>query len=513
MFDLKVINSVLAEMEEERGIPREKMMDAIQQSLATAYKKEFGKRGQIITCDFDMNTGTTTFNQIKIVVDESMLKPEPELDEEGNPIEEEDEEIEEEDDGRVRFDEEKHIMLNSAKLIKKDVELGDELVFPLEAKDDFGRIAAQTAKQVIMQKIREAEKESALSEFGQKAGDIVVGHVQRFERGNLYVDLGRVTAIMPYEEQIPGERFKPGERIRALLLAVEETPRGIFLKLSRAHGDFLVELFAVEAPELQSGAVEVKSVAREAGARSKIAVHAVDEHIDPVGSLVGQRGVRVSTVMSELGGEKIDIIEWSPEPLEFVEDALSPAQVLDIRVEQEPDEDEGVRGHAIVEVASDQQSLAIGRGGQNVRLAAKLTGWKIDIVSASTGEDLAEADADGSVELEAPVETAAGADADAIGNDEATTTKPDVEEVLEEAEETQDRDAYGPNEEDEVDTPEEAEEQLNEAEEDGVIADKPRDEIEAETEAAVENDEPESPVEEADAEAEPATDDPDSEKK
>jgi len=464
MFDLKVINSVLAELEEERGIPRERMIDAIEQSLATAYKKEFGKRGQIIMCHFDMDTGTTVFNQVKIVVDESMLKPEPKLDENGEEIVDKTEEVEdEEEEKKVRFDEEKHIMINTARMIKKDVELGEELVFPLEPKDDFGRIAAQTAKQVIMQKIREAEKDSALAEFGQKSGDIVIGHVQRFERGNLYVDLGRVTAIMPYEEQIPGERFKPGERIRALLLAVEETPRGIFLKLSRSHPDFLVALFMIEAPELQTGAVEVKAVAREAGARTKIAVHAIDEHIDPVGSLVGQRGVRVSTVMSELGGEKIDIIEWSPEPIEFIEDALSPAQVLEIRIESEPDEETGDRGHAIAEVAGDQQSLAIGRGGQNVRLAAKLTGWKIDIVSAQTGEDLAEADADGNVALEAPIDTEVGADDAVLESEDATTTKPDLEEVMEESDDTKDRDVtQDSEEEDEIDTPEEAEEQLAE---------------------------------------------------
>ena len=452
-------------MEEERGIPRERMLAAMEEALATAYRKEFGKRGQIITCAFDIETGTTTFNQIKIVVDESMLKPEPERDEEGNVIEEEIEEDEEaEDDGKVRFDEEKHIMIDTAKMIKGNVQVGEELIFPLEPKDDFGRIAAQTAKQVIMQKIREAEKESALAEFGQKAGDIVVGQVQRFERGNLYVDLGRVTAIMPYDEQIPGERFKPGDRIRAILLAVEETPRGVFIKLSRAHADFLVELFAIEAPELQSGAVEVKSVAREAGARTKIAVHATDNHIDPVGSLVGQRGVRVSTVMSELGGEKIDIIEWSPEPIEFIEDALSPAQVMSVTIEQEPNPENDERGHATVEVAGDQQSLAIGRGGQNVRLAAKLTGWKIDIVSANTGEDLAEADAEGDATVEAPTGTLAGDDADVMETDDATTTAPDIEEILKAEEETQDRDAYGAFEKNDVDTPEEAEEQLAEAE-------------------------------------------------
>ena len=473
MFDLKVINSVLAEMEEERGIPRAKMIDAIEQSLATAYKKEFGKRGQIVTCSFDMDTGTTNFNQIKIVVDESMLKPEPELDEDGNAIDDEGPKEEE--------DEEKHIMISTAQMIKKGVEPGEELIFPLEPKDDFGRIAAQTAKQVIMQKVREAEKESALAEFGQKAGDIIVGQAQRFERGNLYVDLGRVTAIMPYEEQIPGERFKPGERIRAILLAVEETPRGIFLKLSRSHPDFLAALFTIEAPELQTGAVEVKAIAREAGARSKIAVHAVDEHLDPVGSLVGQRGVRVSTVMSELGGEKIDIIEWSPVISEFLEDALSPAQVMGIKIVSEPVD--GERGHAIAEVAGDQQSLAIGRGGQNVRLAAKLTGWKIDIVSAKTGEELAEADADGKVSLEAPADTVAGADDVIIEGEEATTDQPDIEEVLEDKEDTKDRDVTKDMEEqDEIDTPEEAEAEMASAVDEEILKETEEKETEAEKE-------------------------------
>lgn len=451
MFDLKVINAVLQEMEEERGISREKMLDAIEQSLATAYKKEFGKRGQIITAKFDLNTGSTNFNQIKIVVDESMLKApsNDDIEEEGA------EEVINEGDQKVRFDEEKHIMVNNARLIKKDVQVGEELIFPLEPKDDFGRIAAQTAKQVIVQKIREAEKEAALTEFGQKAGDIVVGYVQRFERGNLYVDLGRVTAIMPYDEQIPGERYKPGERIRAILLAVEETSRGIFLKLSRAHANFLSELFAIEAPEVQSGAVVIKAVAREAGARSKIAVFANDQHIDPVGSLVGQRGVRVSTVMSELGGEKIDIIEWSADQAEFIEDSLSPAQVLNVKIVSQPNEETNERGHAIAEVASDQQSLAIGRGGQNVRLAAKLTGWKIDIVSAQTGEPLAVADASGTADIEADIDTPAGSDIDVLENEDATTTNPALPN---EDEPTNDRDTNPDSEEfNEIDTPEEAE--------------------------------------------------------
>ena len=452
MFDLKVIHAVLTEMEEERGIKREKMIDAIEQSLATAYKKEFGKRGQIITAHFDLATGDVVFNQIKIVVDESMLKP---VDEES------DEESDEEDvmpdaEGikKVRFDEEKHIMLGVAQMIKKGAALGEQLMFPLESKADFGRIAAQTAKQVIVQKIREAEKESALAEFSQKAGDIVVGQVQRFERGNLYVDLGRMTAIMPYDEQMPGERYKPGERIRAILLAVEETPRGIFLKLSRSHPDFLAGLFAIETPELQTGAVEVKAVAREAGARSKIAVFATDSHIDPVGSMVGQRGVRVSTVMSELGGEKIDIIEWSASPAEFIEDALSPAQVISVKIVTEPNESGSERGHAVAEVAPDQQSLAIGRGGQNVRLAAKLTGWKIDIISAQTGEEVAGAD----VETAKAVPTVTTVMDELVEEDTATLAA--TEEVEDTA--TTDRDATKDNDEmDEIDTPEEAEALVN----------------------------------------------------
>ncbi len=393
MFDLKVIHSVLDQMEDERGISRAKMLDAIEQALATAYKKEFGKRGQIVRARFDLTSGKTDFDQIKIVVDETMIRmeelPTDEMHQEDDrrPTIPTPETVDEDGETRVRFDPEKHILIESARLIKKDVALGDELIFPLESKDDFGRIAAQTAKQVIIQKIREAEKESALSEFGQKEGDIISGHVQRFERGNLYIDLGRVTGVMPYDEQIPGERFKPGERIRALLLAVDETPRGIFLKLSRSHPTFLEKLFEIEAPELQSKAVVVKAIAREAGSRSKIAVHANDDHIDPVGSMVGQRGVRVSTVMSELGGEKIDIIEWSGDPVLFIEDALSPAEVLSVAIaEQSGTGSEDARGRAVVTVVPEQQSLAIGRGGQNVRLAAKLTGWKIDIVSAGGGE-------------------------------------------------------------------------------------------------------------------------------
>jgi N utilization substance protein A len=260
----------------------------------------------------------------------------------------------------------------------------DEIVFPLDNKEDYGRIASQTAKQVIIQKIREAEKTAVLKEYGAQEGKIVSGTVQRIERGNIFVDMGRATGMLSYEDQIPGERYTQGERVRSYLYRVEESPRGIFLRLSRAHPKFLEKLFETETPEIGAGTVIVKSVAREAGSRTKIAVASSDSHIDPVGSMVGQRGVRVTTVMSELGGEKIDIIEWSPDQKKFVEDSLSPAKVLSVEINE-------AEKMATVTVTEDQQSLAIGKGGQNVRLAAKLTGWKIDIRSAQ-GEQIAKAD-------------------------------------------------------------------------------------------------------------------------
>ena len=371
MLDLKVINSVLAQLEEERGIPKEKIIEAIELALATAYKKEYGKKGQIVRAKFDLNSGKTEMFQVKIVVDESTVVME----------QAEDEELPED---KTLYNPEHHIMIADARRIKKGIELGEEMVFPLENHDDYGRIAAQTAKQVIMQKIREAEKVSVLGEYGKREGEIVSGTVQRIERGNIFVDMGRATGLLPYEEQIPGERFGQGERIRAYLYRVEETGKGVFVRLSRSHPKFLEKLFETEAPEIANGTVVVKSIAREAGSRTKIAVSSVDSHIDPVGSMVGQRGVRVSTVMSELGGEKIDIIEWSEDPKKFIEDALSPAKIIKVTVDEN-------NKQALVEVSEDQQSLAIGKGGQNVRLAAKLTGWKIDIKSVNqyAGEEVA----------------------------------------------------------------------------------------------------------------------------
>ncbi len=371
MLDLKTMKSALEQLEQERKIPREKIIDAIEQALAAAYKKDYGKKGQIVRAKIDIDSGVMEFYQIKIVVDDSLVR----VVEEGEDVEEEIAD----DDERVRFNEEHHIWIEDAKKIKSDVKPGDELVFPLEDKGDYGRIAAQTAKQVIIQKIREAERGVIVEEYGAREGEIINGFVSKIERGIVYIDFNRASGIILPEEQIPGEFYGRGDRIKAYLYQVEESPRGVNLKLSRTHPSFVEGLFAMEAPEIASGVVEIKSIAREAGSRSKIAVFSNDEHIDPVGSCVGQKGVRVTTVMGELNGEKIDIIPWSPDPATYIASAISPATVTDIEVNEDEHK-------AVLEVSPDQLSLAIGKGGQNVRLAAKLTGWRIDIKGAEISE-------------------------------------------------------------------------------------------------------------------------------
>jgi N utilization substance protein A len=415
MLDLKTINAVLGEFE-DRGIERATMVAAVEDAMASAYKKEYGKRGQVIRAKLDMNTGTISFEQVKTVVDETMVRF-PEEGEEPAPEHFHGEEEVLAEGQLPRFDTEKHILLENARRIKKGALLGEEIIFPLEPQEDFGRIAAQTAKQVVIQKVREAEKMSMLEEFGEKKGEIVGGIVQRMERGALFVDLGRTTGLIPYEEQIPGERYRPGERIRAYLYSVDEGFRGVYLRLSRAHPRFVIKLFEQEAPELAAGAIEVKGIAREPGSRTKIAVASLDPHVDPVGALVGQRGVRVSTVMAALGGERIDIIEWNDDPIEFIKEALSPATVINVELKEEDH-------RAIVSVSEDEQSLAIGRGGQNVRLAAKLTGWNIDIVSAE-GSSVAGSDGD-TVDIAPPEEVkdpAVEAGVDPGEEDSIITTK------------------------------------------------------------------------------------------
>ncbi len=378
MMDLKVLKSALEQLEEEKKIPQTKIIEAIEQAMAAAYKKDYGKRAQVIRAKLDLNTGTTEFFQVKTVVEKENVRfPDEEQTSEEKPATESVEE-------KPFFNEEQHILIEDAKRMKRDAGSGDELIFPLEAKDDYGRIAAQTAKQVIMQKLREAERESVITEFEGRENSVVSGTVQRIERGNVLVDLGRSIGILPYEEQIPGERYHQGSRLKAYLFKVEDGLRGVSLRLSRTHPKFLEELFRAESPEIANGTVLIKSVAREPGSRSKIAVVSTDPHVDPVGSCVGQRGVRVSTITNELHGEKIDIIEWSADAKKFVSDALSPAQAISIEIDSE-------KRSAKIIVSPEEQSLAIGRGGQNVRLAVKLTGYRIDILGTK-GENLVESD-------------------------------------------------------------------------------------------------------------------------
>ena len=375
LFDLKILKSTIEQIEEEKKIPAAVLWDAIEQALAAAYKKDYGKRGQVIRAKIDQNTGDTTFTQVKTVVDPDSVRPA--LSEEdfeklrANPELREMEKMDEE--VKPRFDEEKHMFLDAAKLFKTDAKLGDEIIFPLEQPEsDFGRIAAQTAKQVIMQRLREAERGIVMGEYQGKEGEIIIGSVQKVDRGMVFVDFNRATGVLPKTEQIPGETYKTGDRIKAYLYQVEEGPKGINLRLSRTHPRFIESLFGIESPEVAAGIVEIKGIAREAGSRSKIAVFSNDPNVDAQGACIGQRGVRVRSITEELHGEQIDIIPWSADIAEYVANSLAPARVIDLKI------DEGEH-KANVSVADDQLSLAIGKGGQNVRLAAKLTGWKIDI--------------------------------------------------------------------------------------------------------------------------------------
>lgn len=365
-MDLKQFASALSQISEEKGISPEKVLETIEIALAAAYKKEYGGKDQIIRAKFNPETGDAKFSQVKIVVDESMLKSEDEAEEEETI----------EGEKKIRFNEERHIMIDEAKKMKKDIAIGDELEFPLETHEDFGRIAAQTAKQVIIQRIREAEREAIWEEYKDKESDLISGIIQRIESNNIFIDLGKTVAVFPKEEQVFGEKYFVGSRMKFYILSVNSDPKGPGIILSRSHPKMISRLFELEVPEINAGTVEIKSIAREAGSRTKIAVASNEEGVDPVGSCIGQKGTRVGAVISEIGGEKIDIIEWSEDPEVFVANAMSPAKVTKIETM--------LNRHTVkVYVSEDQLSLAIGKAGQNVRLAAKLTGWKIDVAGAT----------------------------------------------------------------------------------------------------------------------------------
>ena len=347
----------LKQLEEEKGIDRKELISMIEGALAAAFRKDYGKKNQNIMVELNPETMATRVFDVKTVVEDPK---------EGEPLD----------------DPQKTIALSEAKKIKKSIKVGDELKIDITPKTgtSFGRIAAQTAKQVIVQKLREAEREIIFKEYKAKERTLVTGVIQRLEGDTVLVDLGRAVGVLFPSEQIRGERYRVGSRIKVLILHVEPTPKGPKITLSRSHPDMVRRLFEIEVPEVSNGVVEIKSVAREAGSRVKVAVWSNQEGIDPIGSCVGQRGTRVQTIMNELGGEKIDIVEWSEDPVKFIANALSPAKILSVELNEENKE-------AKVAVLEDQLSLAIGKAGQNVRLAARLTGWKLDIKAEKIGGD------------------------------------------------------------------------------------------------------------------------------
>ncbi|MCL5010839.1 MAG: transcription termination factor NusA [Patescibacteria group bacterium] len=389
MFDLKNLGSAIAEIAEERGIPQNKIVEVISEAIASAYKKEYGRKKQKIVCSFDLKTGDLQFWQIKEVVSPEQLYTEEEIEalkeqrdkESEQPKKEDDFEIDE-SSGKIRFNPERHILLEEAKKTDPEAFVGNELKIGLPVHSDFGRIAAQTAKQVILQRIREVEKDESFKEFKEKEGEVVSGIIQRIESGAVFFDIGRLSGVLPKREQIPGEKYRIGQRLKLYVLSTEQSAKGPQVVLSRIYPKLISKLFELEVPEISAQQLAIKGMAREAGFRSKIAVEATEEGIDPIGAMVGQRGTRIMAVTNELAGEKIDVILWDEKAEKYIANALSPAKVLEVRILP--------RNKAQAIIQDEQLSLAIGKEGQNVRLAAKLTGWKIDVRSVSQiekGED------------------------------------------------------------------------------------------------------------------------------
>ncbi len=364
-------NSAITQICEEKGINKDRVMQTVEAALAAAYKKDYGKKSQNIRAEIDGVSGGVKFFLIKEVVDETSREFVV-FDEEGER-EEKMEEVVDGEEKLPRFNPERDITLEDAILIKKDAKVGDTIETELETQENYGRVAAQTAKQVIIQRIREAEKDAMYEEYKEKEGEILNGTVQRIEGQNVFIDLGKATGILFPSEQVKGEEYKIGQRLKVYLGKIESDTRGPGIILSRTHAEMVRRLFELEVPEIFSGTVEIKAIAREAGSRTKIAVIAKEEGIDPIGSCVGQKGTRVQAIIDELGGEKIDIIEWNENIEKFISASLSPAKVLAVKIANEEEKE------AVVIVPEDQLSLAIGQRGQNVRLAAKLTNWKIDV--------------------------------------------------------------------------------------------------------------------------------------
>jgi N utilization substance protein A len=345
----------ITQLSAEKGLSKEVVLGAVESALASAYRKNNFAPNQVVAVKISPTTGKVEVWAEKMVV-KQVTDPRAE------------------------------ISLAEAKKLKKDAKLED-LINVESTPQNAGRIAAQTAKQVILQRLHEAEHSAIFDEFSGKAGDIVSGVVRRVEPKQVFIDLGRTEAVMPFTEQSPSEHYRAGQRLRVYLVEVAQSPRGPQLIVSRSHPNLLRRLLELEVPEIFSGTVEIKAVAREAGFRSKVAVAAKQEGVDAVGCCVGLRGIRIQNIVSELGGEKIDVVNWSPDPAIFIANALSPSQVVAVKVDEK-------RESAIAVIPDRMLSLAIGKEGQNVRLAVKLTGWRIDIKSASAAEkEKAEAEA------------------------------------------------------------------------------------------------------------------------
>ncbi len=398
MAQKKEFELAIEQIAAEKNIPVEKIVETIEAALAAAYRKDFGEPTQNIKVKFSVQDGSSQVFDVKTVVESIPEDPDEQKEKELNPRE--------------------HVALADAKKKKKSAKVGDIIETKLDPPESYGRIAAQTAKQVIIQRLREAEREIVSREFKGKEGEIINGSVQRIEGRNVYVDLAQATGVLYPHEQIPGETYTVGMRLKVYVAEVRDTSRGPEIILSRSHPQFVAKLFELEVPEIYSGVVLIKGIAREAGSRTKIAVATEQEGVDPVGSAVGQRGTRVQTVIAELGGEKIDIIQFDADQDTYLRHAMSPAKVLKVELNEK-------EKRAKVVVDEDQLSLAIGKGGQNVRLAAKLTGWKIDVVSPES-EKTKE---DGKpiepklTEVKPGAEKPAGVKPEAAKTDEAKTDK------------------------------------------------------------------------------------------
>lgn len=396
------IESAIRQICEEKGLSYDAVIETIESALSAAYRKDYGNKMQNLEAEFDSSTGGVRLFDVKTVVEdiapeelekmqarqaEEVARREAEKASQGfAPRSRDRDDVEEgtllEGEGAITFNPKTEIMFSDARVLKLDTKAGDIIRTELPLPGEFGRMAAMTAKQVITQKLREAEREIIFSEYKEQEGEVLIGTVQRREGRVVLVDLGRTTGIMLPEDQVRGENYNAGDRIKVYVREVSLGNRGPQILLSRSSEQLVRILFDLEIPEIADGTVEIKEIAREAGARSKVAVTSKDDSIDPIGSCIGQRGIRIQTIINELGGEKLDVIEWSEDPQTFIINALAPAKIVRVDLNDNTKE-------AIAIVNTDQLSLAIGRGGQNVRLAAKLSGWKVSVREDQEKEEVA----------------------------------------------------------------------------------------------------------------------------